>query len=154
MTKTPMKRVGGLIDFSSTNLNGTHNWRAQTPAARRKQTSDTLPSRRRWPLCMKLVEARRWCLMFESPLWVGLWRPVRHERARHPDQARKTPTIRWPTYSRACRFGSSSTRTHAWKANPLSGNCIHLRNKREDKKAQNYFFSPVHFLIFYSDDGR
>lgn len=60
----PWKRVGGLIDFSSTNLNGTHNWRAQTPVAHRKQTSDTLPSIRRWPLCTRLAEARRWYPMF------------------------------------------------------------------------------------------
>lgn len=40
------KGEGVLTDFNSTNLNETHNWRERTPVAHRKQTSDTLPSKR------------------------------------------------------------------------------------------------------------
>ena len=88
------------------------------------------------PLCRRRAVGNCWCQSSAWPLSVELWRRARRGRALRWRPTRTTPTKRWPTCSKGCKWWSNSRRILFERGDPLWGKNIRLQIDQKERKKE------------------
>ncbi len=86
------------------------------------------------PLCRRRSVGNCWYQSSAWPLSVESWRRARRGRALRWRPTRTTPTKRWPTCSKGCKWWSNSKRILFERGDPLWGKNIRLQIVQKERR--------------------